>query len=257
MQKSITKFNIYLKNEKRASHNTIVSYLRDLNKLANYLAEYKIYSPKEVNTIRLNAYIIDLEKQKLATSTISRTIASIRAFFSYLVREKIIDDDPSFVLKGPKIKKNTPQILNKNEIDQLLLQPLPDSDIGIRDKAMIELLYATGIRVSELIALSLYDLNMDFLFITCHQGEKERAVPFGTDAYRALNAYLDSARPNLVHDSKETALFVNRCGMAMSRQGFWKIVKKYADMAGIDKEITPHMLRHSYTAYLEVNGSDL
>lgn len=258
MQKSITSFKIYLEDVKKASSNTVSSYIRDLKKFASYMAENEIYAPEDVNATRMNAYILYMEKEKFATSTISRTVATLKAFFTYLLREGVISDDPSCMLKAPKIEKKVPGILDEKDIVALLSQPSEQTDKGSRDKAMLELLYATGIRVSELIALNLDDVNMDLAFIRCHTGNKDRVVPFGKDAQIAMKRYIEDVRPKILMDqAAQRVLFTNCNGMPMSRQGFWKILKKYANAAGLKGDITPHTLRHSFAAHLVAHGADL
>lgn len=257
MTSEIKSFVSYLRDVKQTSRNTEISYQRDLLQLAAYLEEKGITEVGKVTRTSLNSYILFLEKEGKATTTISRELASIKAFFGYLFREGIIRRDPAELLKAPKIEKKAPVILTVNEVNSLLEQPGTVSPKEIRDKAMLELLYATGIRVSELIGLELVDLNMQVGYITCRDGHKERMVPFGRTAKQALAAYLENGRSELLKGRESNWLFTNCSGKAMSRQGFWKIIKYYGEKAGIQADITPHTLRHSFAAHLIRGGADI
>ncbi len=258
MEKEITSFISYLHNIKRTSYNTEMSYQRDLTKLRIYM-EVTAQSPavNEITEENLKKYIAYMERKRFKAATISRNIASIKAFYHYLLKEGLVTTDISTCLKAPKIEKKAPDILSMEEVETLLAQPSGDSDKEIRDKAMLELLYATGIRVTELITLKLSDVNMQMGFIICRDGEKERMIPFGSQAREALQHYLESARENMASNKAKDILFVNCSGAPMSRQGFWKLIKYYAKKAGIDRDITPHTLRHSFAAHLVENGADL
>lgn len=257
MEEAIQKFIKYLHKTKKASENTELSYRRDLMKLMNYLEESGVTDWRDVTETSLNSYILHLEEQQYAPSSVSRNIASIRAFFYYLLRRNLISGNPSDGLHPPKIEKKTPGILSVREVDRLLGMPDKDTPKGIRDRAMLELLYATGIRVSELISLHVSDVNLKIGYITCMDRTKERVVPFGSKARKALEAWLGEARPALLKGVDSDILFTNMNGRMMSRQGFWKILKGYAQEAGIEGEITPHTLRHSFAAHLIENGADL
>lgn len=198
-----------------------------------------------------------LEKSGSAPASISRNIASIKTFYNYLFQNRIIDTNPTLALKTPKVDKKPPDILTITETDLLLSQPDLKTAKGLRDKAMLELLYATGIRVSELIGLNITDINLKLDYIICRAGSKERIIPFGTKAKKALSEYLKSARSELAKKEDTLYLFTNCSGKAMSRQGFWKLIKHYGDAAGIKTEITPHILRHSFAAHMVENGADL
>lgn len=247
----------YLTEVKKSSKNTIQSYQRDLRKFFAYLDDVGIEDIKKINRTTLNSYVLFMEKENFASSTISRNVAALKAYFHYLVREKILEDDPTEFLKAPKIEKKQPGILTVEEVDLLLSQPSKDTPKEIRDKAMLELLYATGIRVSELISLTVDDVNMASSYIRVRDGSRERIVPFGTPAKQALKNYLKNARTALIASPDEQVLFVNCSGQPMSRQGFWKILKKYGKQAGIEEDITPHTLRHSFAAHMVANGADL
>ncbi|MBE5929354.1 MAG: site-specific tyrosine recombinase XerD [Lachnospiraceae bacterium] len=253
----IQSFIAYLEDEKGASKNTILSYKRDLQKLCEYLDNQGITDAAKVTDTTLNSYMLFLEKNGSAPSSISRNIASIKAFFGYLFQEKKISDNPSTKLKAPKIEKKFPEILTIQETDTLLEQPDLKTVKGLRDKAMLELLYATGIRVSELIGLKVADVNVKLGYIVCNSGDKERVIPFGTKAKVALTEYMKSAREELLHGTESDFMFSNCSGSEMSRQGFWKLIKYYGDKAGIRTELTPHTLRHSFAAHMVENGADL
>lgn len=257
MEETIGKFIEYLEKEKHSSINTIVSYKRDLNKFALFLEKQGVFDVSKITATNLTSYVLFLEKEGRAASTISRSIASIKALFDYLFHEGIIEKDISRVLKAPKIEKKIPEILTVEEVNLLLDQPEEKSQKGIRDKAMLELLYATGMRVSELLHLKVEDLNLPMGYVVCHEGNKERVVPFGKEAKKALERYVNEARNGMLGEEEREFLFVNCSKSGMSRQGFWKLLKIYASRAGIEKEITPHTLRHSFAAHLVENGADL
>lgn len=250
-------FISYLHNIKKTSNNTELSYKRDLGKMRQYLEDNGISGLNDITEEVLDSYIVYLEENQFAAATISRNIASIKAFFHYLTKEGVIEKDISVGLKAPKIEKKMPEILTPEEVIWLLEQPKGDTPKEIRDKAMLELLYATGIRVTELITLKVSDVNMQMGFIICRDGSKERVIPFGAAAKKAMTNYLDKARNVMLFDLQSDILFVNCSGQPMSRQGFWKLIKYYAKKAGIIADITPHTLRHSFAAHLVENGADL
>lgn len=253
----IANFVEYLKDVKKTSRNTQVSYQRDLLQLCEYLEGQGIYEVSKVTRTSLNSYILYLERGGKATTTISRVLASIKAFFHYEFSMGNIKRDPAELLKAPKIEKKAPVILTVEEIEALMAQPCGRNAKEIRDKAMLELLYATGIRVSELVHLKLEDVNLNVGFITCRDQQKERMVPFGKVARKALQEYLMNSRGILLKGRESEWLFTNCSGLPMSRQGFWKIIKFYGDKAGIKSDITPHSLRHSFAAHLLRNGADI
>lgn len=257
MEKEIHDFIEYMHETRKSAGNTEISYERDLKKMMQYFEkECQVSEVEKVTETALNSYMLYLERGQFAASTVSRHVASMRAFFHYLYKLHRIDSDPAENLKPPKVDKKAPDILSVQEVDLLLNQPSGTSPKELRDKAMMELLYATGIRVSELIGLQLEDLNLRMGYIICHENGKERIIPFGNMAKRALQTYLQTARGTFLKEESEM-LFTNRLGGAMSRQGFWKLLKAYAKEAGIDKDITPHTLRHSFAAHLLQNGADL
>lgn len=257
MKCEIQEFITYLHHSKGTSKNTEVSYERDLRKLEQFLETQGVTKAGQVTSTLLNFYLMELEQKKFAPSSISRSVASIRAFFCYYCQKNGLKENPADLLKAPKIEKKMPGILSVEEVELLLCQPKLNSPKGIRDRAMLELLYATGIRVSELISLTLSDLNLKLGYLTCSGGEKERAIPFGNTARKAVEAYLTEARDALLAGGESELLFLNCSGKSMSRQGFWKVLKSYAASAGIQQDITPHTLRHSFAAHLVQNGADL
>ena len=256
MLQKINEFVDYLTNVKKASTNTIASYRRDLNKLYNYLNSIDVTDVKKVTGTNLNSYVLQIEKQGMSTATVSRNIASIKAFFIFLLRKGDITEDPSEVLKPPKIEKKTPVILTTEEVNLLLEQPGGKTPKDIRDKAMLELLYATGIRVSELINLRMKDVNLSLDYIQCKDSNNDRVIPFTKETKQALEDYINNAREALCNGDQDY-LFTNCQGSPMTRQGFWKIIKYYSGKAGIKKDITPHTIRHSFAMHLVNNGADL
>lgn len=258
MEREIESFISYLHNIKKTSPNTEMSYRRDLTKMRIYL-EITAGSPAvyEVTEENLKKYIAYMERKKFKASTISRAIASIKAFYHYLLKEGLVQEDISECLKAPKVERKAPDILTVEEMENLLAVPSGDSDKEIRDNAMLELLYATGIRVSELVSLRLSDVNMHMGYLICREGDRERMIPFGNEVREALQRYLNKARDHMVTNEARDILFVNCSGTSMSRQGFWKLVKSYAKKAGITKDITPHTLRHTFAAHMVESGTDL
>lgn len=257
MENHIDSFILYLHNMKKTSANTEMSYRRDLYKVQVFVENKGIGDVADITKGDLEEYVAGMEEKQFAAATISRNIASIKAFYHYLMKEGIVSEDVSEDLKAPKIEKKIPEILTMDEVVRLLNQPKGDSLKEIRDKAMLELLYATGIRVSELIALKISDVNLQMGYIICRDSNKERIIPFGREAKNALIKYLDKARDAMVGSSDGDILFSNCSGQAMSRQGFWKLIKYYAKKADIQSDITPHTLRHSFAAHLVENGADL
>lgn len=253
----IDSFITYLEQVKHASKNTIVSYRRDLLQLAAYLETQGITQVSKVTKTSLNSYILHMEREGKATTTMSRVLASMKAFFQFQLNEGNIRRDPANFLKTPKIEKKVPTILTVEQVDRFLNQPSGNSAKEVRDKAMLELLYATGIRVSELIGLKVADVNLSVGFITCRIGSRERMIPFGRATRQALLRYLEGARDTLLKNKESEWLFTNCNGRPMSRQGFWKIVKFYGEKAGIKVDITPHTLRHSFASHLLSGGADL
>ncbi|MGN8799501.1 site-specific tyrosine recombinase XerD [Candidatus Merdisoma sp. HCP28S3_D10] len=257
MEQEIKGFMSYLHNVKKTSRNTELSYQRDLIKMMHFLQKQKVEDAGEVTETALNSYILDLEKNGMSAATVSRNIASMKGFYLYLWKEGSISSDPAEKLKAPKVEKKLPEIMSVEEMERLLEQPGDRTAKGLRDSAMLEVLYATGIRVTELISLKLSDVNWKLDYIVCRDRNKERMIPFGSKAKKALERYLKEARGQLLGDKKCEMLFPNCSGESMSRQGFWKLLKQYVKQAGIEMEITPHTLRHSFAAHLVENGADL
>ena len=234
-----------------------MSYKRDLEKVQHFMTSRGRAEMSAVTGQDLADYVKYLEENHFAAATVSRNIASLKAFYHYLVQEGLVTEDLSEALKAPKIEKKMPEIMSPDEVVRLLEQPAGNSPKEIRDKAMLELLYATGIRVTELITLKLSDVNMSMNFILCRDRNKERVIPFGAAAKSALTRYLDGTREEMLENKASEVLFANCSGKPMSRQGFWKLIKYYAKKADIQADITPHTLRHSFAAHLVENGADL
>ena len=257
MEKEIKAFITYLHNVKGTSMNTEMSYRRDLEKVKNFMESRGIHETADVSGQDLEDYVKYLQDNQFAAATVSRNIASLKAFYHDMVQEGFVAEDISEQLKAPKIEKKIPEIMSPDEVVRLLEQPSGNSPKEISDKAMLELLYATGIRVTELITLKLSDVNMPMNFILCRDRNKERIIPFGTEAKNALTKYLDGTRDEMLENKTSDVLFANCSGQPMSRQGFWKLIKYYAKKADIVADITPHTLRHSFAAHLVENGADL
>lgn len=252
----ISGYQTYLIDEKHASDNTVLSYLRDVRQFASYISDLGV-APEDVSVQNVSDYVSLLKEKGKSSATIARAVASLRGFYSYLFAMDIIDRNPVEHILIEHTRRELPQILSEREIDQLLSQPDLSTPKGLRDKAMIEVLYASGIRVSELISLNVDDIDLRGETLRCTNRGGARVVPLYHGAVVALREYLSNVRPLLLNDRSTAALFVNMSGERMSRQGFWKIIKTYQASAGIRKEITPHTLRHSFAAHLLSNGADL
>jgi integrase/recombinase XerD len=258
MDKLIERFVHYLAVERGLALNTLESYQRDLLAYASFLKRNSITDLNQTRRANIIAFLAELQRKGRATATISRNLASMRAFYGFLLRDGLIDNDPTANLESPKIEKRLPKVLSVSEVEALLESPDMGNVAGIRDKAMLELLYATGIRVSELVSLNLSDVNLNMGFLKCYgKGSKERIIPLGSVSLKAVSEYVMRSRVKLMRQPEEESLFLNHHGQRLSRQGFWKIIKKYATTASIDKEITPHTLRHSFATHLLENGADL
>lgn len=257
MRGEVDRFEQYLREVKQASENTVQSYRRDLMQMITYLEEKEIREAAKVTKTSLHGYILHMEEQGKAATTISRMMAAMKAFFNYECMQACIRRNPAESLHAPKVEKKAPVILSVDQVSALLAQPSGQTPKEIRDKAMLALLYATGIRVSELVGIQMEDINMNIGFLVCRDGERERTIPFGRSAKAALEEYLEHARNELLRGKGSDYFFVNCTGGAMSRQGFWKIIKYYGEKAGIEEDITPHTLRHSFAVHLLENGADL
>lgn len=256
MDKQIKLFLEFLQNDKKLSDNTLQSYRRDILQFEKFLDANDINFSKATEE-NIEDYLKELQKEGKKTSTASRSLATIRSFYQYLLRTKKVKEDPTVSIQSPKIEKRVPSVLTSEEVELLLDQP-KDVDLkGTRDKAMLEFAYATGMKVTEIIDLNIDDVNFDENTVLCSNGKKARIIPLGTLAEKALKEYVEDARPIMVKDETNKALFVNVNGDRLTRQGFWKIVKYYKEQAHIEKDITPHVLRHSVATHLLQNGADL
>lgn len=259
MKNDLQTFIRFLSDERGLARNTLESYERDLLQYIDYLNSESVDSIRDSGKRHIASYILKLKQMGRANATVTRSIVSIRAFYQYLVKQRLLDQDPSIHLETPKLEKRLPKVLTVQEVERLLEAPAVTTPGGMRDKAMLEVLYATGIRVTELMMLNVDSVNPGLGFIRCiGKGEKERIIPLGAVASECLTEYMSSMRGKLLKQSKsEQALFVNHLGTRLTRQGFWKIIKRYAQEADIRKEITPHTLRHSFATHLLENGADL
>lgn len=252
----VDNFLDFLQKDKKLSDNTLQSYNRDIKLYCNYLDAHNMDVVK-ANEEELSTYLDSLKENGKAVSTVSRNLASLRSFYQYLHRTKVISDDPTLNLESPKIERKLPKVLSSEQVELLLEQPKCVDLKGYRDKAMLELVYATGIRVTELISLNMSDIDLENGYIKCIGKNKERVIPIGSLAVNALKEYVDKSRSILLKDENDQALFVNVNGHRLTRQGFWKIIKQYKTQANIDVDITPHTLRHSFAVHLLENGAEL
>ncbi|HET7629193.1 MAG TPA: site-specific tyrosine recombinase XerD [Bacillales bacterium] len=259
MKDDVHDFLHYLIVERGLSENTLAAYRRDLFRYVDYLKEKeRIDSYSQVTRTHIIRYLMDLKDQGRAAATIARHTASVRAFHQFLLREKNAAGDPSVHIETPKTERKLPKVLTVREVEALLEAPDAANAFGLRDRAMLEVLYATGLRVSELVHLNVSDAHLTMGFVrTVGKGNKERIIPLGSMASRSLESYLRDGRPNLLKRQKNEALFLNHHGGRLTRQGFWKVLKKLSRQAGISKELTPHTLRHSFATHLLENGADL
>lgn len=253
----IKDFENYLKNEKHSSENTLASYLRDVNQFSAYLSKYTDIMINEVTKRDIESYDSWQKKNGKSAASISRALASLKCLYNHLVLIGEVDENPASTVVADKAVKKLPQILTSEEVELLLEQPECSDMKGYRDRAMLELLYASGMRVSELISLDIDDVNLAAGIVRCTSHGKTRSVPMYPAAVKALSDYINIVRTQMLASPDEVALFVNMSGERMSRQGFWKIIKYYQEKAHIEKEITPHTLRHSFAAHLLENGADL
>ena len=253
----IQAYENYLKKVKHASDNTIFSYMRDIRQFSQWLNVNEGIDVIDASQLNISDYLHHQESEGRSGATLSRCLASLKNFYLYLVSSGFLEKTPVTDVHVDRGEKKLPQILTGREIELLLSQPLYVDAKGYRDKAMLEVLYATGMRVSELISLDADDVNLDLGVIKCNGAKKSRAIPLYPMALRALSIYMREVRESMIADPEEKALFVNVSGGRMSRQGFWKILKHYQETAHIDKEITPHTLRHSFAVHLLENGADV
>jgi integrase/recombinase XerD len=258
LEQLLDQFLHYLIVEKGLSKNTIDAYSHGLNRFLDSLRKKGIQEMPSVSKFDVRAFLLALRKQGLSTKTVVRNLVAIRTFFQFLIQEGILEANPIEELESPKIAKTLPEILNLKEVEQLLEQPNPQTPIGIRDRAMLEVLYATGMRVSELTHLPINQVNLESGYVLVFgKGSKERIVPLGSEAMKWVALYLKAARERLAKGKESPFLFINRSGRGMSRQQFWKNIKAFGRRAGIRKRITPHLLRHSFASHLLEGGADL
>ena len=256
MEEQLNLFFGFLENDKKVSLNTLQSYKRDLKQFEKYI-EDNSENYNEITDENIKEYITYMQEIGKKPSTISRGLASIRSFYQYEAKNKQIKEDPTEGIQSPKIEKRVPSVLTSKEVALLLDQPKNVDLKGTRDKAMLEFAYATGMRVTEIISLNIEDVNLERGYATCKNGKKERTIPLGNMSLKALKDYVENARDIMIKDENEKALFVNVNGQRLTRQGFWKIIKYYKEQAHIEKDITPHVLRHSFATHLLQNGADL
>ena len=257
MNTYVKEYTSFMTDIRHKSLNTVESYKRDVTQYISYLDGTGVTDISSTTKTTVLSYLLYLQKEGRASSTVSRTLASLRSYYLFMMQNGVVKSNPTSNLEAPHVEKKIPKILSGEEVELLLEQPKNCDNKGIRDKAMLELLYATGIRVSELINLDVSDVNVPMSFVRCKGGKKERIIPMGHQAKDALENYINNVRKYMVKDENETALFVNCSGTRLSRQGFWKLIKYYQHIAGIETDITPHTLRHSFAAHLLENGADL
>ena len=256
MERQLKYFFDFLENDKKLSENTLQSYKRDLKQFKRYIEACEV-SYNHVKEEDIKDYIKELHENGKKPSSISRCIASIRSFYQFVLKRKKIKIDPTANIQSPKIEKRVPSVLTSKEVELLLDQPKNVDLKGTRDKAMLEFAYATGMRVTEIISLNIEDVNLEEGYVVCKTGAKQRNIPLGSMSLKALKEYIEQARNVLIKNEQEKALFVNINGARLTRQGFWKIIKYYKEQAHITKDITPHVLRHSFATHLLQNGADL
>ncbi len=248
----------YLSVERGLSQNTLSSYGRDLTKFIGYLDQRKIFEIKDVKKRHITDYLMYLKDRGMSSNSISRALVSIKVFYRFLTTERFVEEDISAFLESPKLVRPLPEVMLLGEVERLLMAPNLKDWMGIRDKAVLELMYATGLRVSEIVNLCMDGVNLDIGFVKCKgKGGKERIVPIGKEAKRALGRYIDNIRGKLAKRRQDSHLFLTRLGRKSSRQSFWKMIKNYAKQAKIKRKIAPHTLRHSFATHLLERGADL
>ena len=253
----IAQYRAYLTEEKQASANTLSSYIRDVNQFQSWLLQHGAMDLRKVKKETVAEYLQNLLQLGKSPATVTRCTASLKSFYAYMLQCGYVKTNPAKTVTAVKVDRKMPEALTNKEVELFLAQPQCVDEKGFRDRAMLELLYATGIRVSEFIALNVSDINLTVGFVRCRGKEKERIIPLYQTAIKALQDYVQNIRPRIISGDGEEALFVNMSGERMSRQGFWKIIKYYQEKAGIEKDITPHTLRHSFAVHLLQNGADL
>jgi len=258
VEQILDQFLHYIVVEKGLSKNTLDAYSHGLNRFLDYLKKKGIQEISSVSKFDVRAFLLALKKQGLSAKTVVRNLVAIRTLFQFLIREGILEANPIEELESPKMPKTLPEILTLKEVEQLLEQPNPQTPMGIRDRAMLEVLYATGMRVSELTQLPMNQVNLEGGYVLVFgKGSKERIIPLGSEAMKWIALYLKAARERLAKRKESPFLFINRMGSGMSRQQVWKTIKTYGRRAGIQKRITPHLLRHSFASHLLEGGADL
>ncbi|SCZ82030.1 site-specific tyrosine recombinase/integron integrase [Acidaminobacter hydrogenoformans] len=259
MKIHVKHFIHHIENERQLSPNTLEAYTRDLRDMVDFFESKGLNDIEEVKTQDMQTFIQHLDALGKSASTQSRVLATLRTFFDYLQDNKIVEHNQAKKLKRPKFEKKLPEIMTENEVERLLAEPSDHSPIGLRDKAMLELLYSTGLRVSELISINLEDINLNLGYIRCRSGNSVRVVPIGKTTAEALDRYLKIGREKICRRGVicDESAFVNNAGQRLTRQGFWKLIKKYTDQAGIKKTITPHTLRHSFAVHMIESGVEL
>jgi len=258
MDQRLDQFLHYLVVEKGLSRNTIEAYGLGLTRFLDYLRGRKIQDLREVGKFDVQGFVLVLKKMNLKTKSIVRNLAAIRSFFRFLIQEGILEANPLENLESPKVARTLPEILSLKEIEQILEQPNVQTPLGVRDRAMLEMLYATGMRVSELTQLPTHQVSLEGGYVLLYgKGSKERVVPLGSEALKWVALYLKTSRGILSKGKESPSLFINRSGKGMSRQRFWRNLKDYAQRAGLHKRITPHLLRHSFASHLLERGADL
>lgn len=254
----LDQFLNYIAVERGLSINTLDSYSRDLNKYLNHLTNNGIKDINKTSDLTVISFITMLKKGGLSNRSIARNLTAIKIFYKFLAQDRHIKNNPTLNIETPKRETKLPQVLNIEEVESLLRVPDRNTPLGLRDSAFLELLYATGLRVSEIVSLSLNDINLEAGYLIAYgKGSKERVVPIGEVSQNVIGEYLKKSRPTLLHNKQSSYLFVTRSAKPISRQGFWKIIKKYSSAAGIKKNITPHTLRHSFASHLLERGADL
>ncbi len=256
MENFVEQYALCLQTEKM-SDNTVKAYRRDLGKLCGYFAKQGLYDVTRITFTDLNSYILSLERTGSSPATVSRNVSVVKSFFTWLFYMRIINDNPARKLKAPKTARSVPKIITVEEMDRLLSIPDVSTVKGIRDKAMLELMYATGMRTGEVITLKADDINCGIGTVTLYDGEKQRCIMFGSHAAEAVRLYMRQSRPKLADGKDGGFLFLNMTGNPMTRQGFWKIIKQYGEAAGLGERLTPHTFRHSFAAHMIQNGADM